>query len=89
MSLNCALKIFERLGDRDFEKFDSEIAREAARVIDAAARRVRARHGNAGHVLSAERIDRDDRDDCGIDSAAQTEHRGMEVAFAPIIAKPE
>ena len=32
---------FERLGDRDFYKFDSEVAGEAARVVDAAAGRSR------------------------------------------------
>ena len=82
-------EISERVRDWNFEKFDSEIAGERASIVDAAARRVRAGHGNTGYILRSQRIHRDHGSDRRIDSTAQADHRGMEVAFAEIIANSQ
>jgi hypothetical protein len=42
-----------------------------------------------GYVLRAQRISCDDCGNRGIDSAAQTNHDRVEVAFATVIAEPE
>ena len=79
----------EGVRDRNLQAFDAEISRERERVIDAAVRRVRARHGNADDVLRAQRLHGNRRDDRGIDAAAQAKHRRLEAAFRKIIAHPE
>src|SRR5262249_6902592 len=65
----------------------AEVTREHARVLDAAARRVRARHGNTGYVLRTQCIGCNDCCYRGINSAAQTDYYREEVAFAAVIAE--
>src|SRR5262249_46607708 len=84
-----SFEISERVRDRNLEKFDSKIEREGASIIDAPTGRVGTRHGNASYILSSERIHRDDGSDRGIDSAAEADHRRMEVALAKIIANSQ
>jgi hypothetical protein len=83
------LENLKSVGDRNLEKFYPEVTRERPRVLDAAARRVRAWHGNAGYVLRPQRIRRDDCGNGGIDSTAQTDNHRVEVAFAAVIAESE
>src|SRR5262249_50133114 len=87
--LELSLENLKRVGDRNLEEFDPEVTYERTRVLNAASRRVRAWHGDAGDILSAQRISGDDRSNSGIDSAAQTDHYRGEVAFAAVIAEPE
>jgi len=83
------LENLKGVGDRNLEKFYAEVPRERPRVVDAAARRVRAWHGNTRYVLWTQRISCDDCGNSGINSAAQTDHYRVEVAFAAVIAEPE
>src|SRR5207249_7253595 len=85
--LELRLKSGEGICDRNLETFDPKIARERERVVNAATRGIRARHGNSDHVLRSEGIHCDHRDDCGIHPAAQTEHGGFEIALSQIIAQ--
>src|SRR3982750_3039756 len=87
--LELRLKNLERVADRNLKKLDPEIARQHARVLDAAARRVRAGHGNTCDIPSAQRIGCDHCRYCGIDAAAQTDYHGMKTAFGTVIAEPE
>src|SRR6202035_5917005 len=82
-------KIFERISDRNLEEIDSKVLRKRARVLDAATRGVRARHGDAGHILSSQRIHRDDGGHRRIDSAAKADYCRMEIALAKIIANSQ
>jgi len=79
----------ERFGDRDVQQFDPEISRELLRVVDAAARRILARHRNADHVLRADGFDGNRSDHPGINSAAETEHSRFEITFSQIIAQTQ
>ena len=65
---------FEGVGDRDFEKSNSQIFGERASVINTATRREGTRHRDSGHVVSSKRIDGDNCCDGRIDSAAQADH---------------
>src|SRR5262249_528899 len=87
--LELGLENVERVGDRNLEKFYAEVTREHTRVLDAAARRVRARHGNTGYVLRTQCIGCNDCCYRGTNSAPQTAYYRVEVAFAAVIAEPE
>src|SRR4029450_6920861 len=86
--LELSFENLKSVGDGNLKKFYAEVTRECPCVLDAAARRIWAWHGNAGYVLRAQRINCDDCRDGGIDSAAQTDNCRVEVAFAAVIAEP-
>ena len=75
ISVNCALNAAKASAIGISQTFDAEIPRERERVVDAAPRRIWARHGNAEDVFRAERIGGNRGDDRGIDSAAQVQAR--------------
>ncbi len=50
---------------------------------------VRPGHADARHVFFAYRIDRDRRNQCGIDAAAQTDQHAAKSAFANVIARAQ
>ena len=51
--LELRLESGEGVRDRDLQTSDAEIARESERIVDAAARGIGARHGDADDVLRA------------------------------------
>src|SRR5213076_87236 len=87
--LELGLENLKRVGDWNLKKFYAQTTRERPRVLDAAARRVRAWHGNAGYILRTQRIGGNGCSNSGINSTAQTDHDRVEVAFAAVIAEPE
>ena len=68
--LKLAFEDGERLGDRDVQQFDAEILDQLLRIVDAAARRILARHRNANDVFRSECFDCNYGDHGRIDSAA-------------------
>src|SRR6185437_1898016 len=62
---------------------------QLASVVFTAAGGVRTGHGNADDVLFPQRIHSDDRSECRIDSATQTDNNVFESTFAHVIASAE
>ena len=78
---------FEDLGDRNGEKFNTEILGERAGIGLAAFRRVGAGHGNAEDVRGAESFDSERGNDGRVHAATEADNRFGEAAFADIVAR--
>src|SRR5205814_521700 len=72
-----------------FSMVDSCIIWRLPACEDAAARRKLTGHGNAGDVISADRVHRNRRDNGGINSAAQSEHGAFETALGQIVTQTQ
>ena len=79
----------ERVCDRQSQKLDAEILREAPRVLAAPLRRIRPGHADAENVFASERVGGDCRHEGGIDAAAQADDSFAEPALANVIARAE
>ena len=75
--------------DRHGDRADAEVGREQLGVGDAAVAREARRHEHTDHVLGPERVDRDRRDQRGVDAAREPDEHVGEAVLAHVVAGAE
>ena len=75
--------------DGDRAVLDAEVRRELLGVAARVVRRVARRHGHAVDPIGAERVDRDDRHERGVDPARQPDHHVGEAVLLDVVAGAE
>ena len=75
--------------DRDRQRADAEVGGERLGVGDAALARVPRRHEHAGHVIGAERVDRDRGDERRVDAARDRDEHVGDAVLEHVVARAE